>query len=210
MMRFFNVLILLLAFYSGSHAQYPNFRIHPSANNQIEQSIVRHPLNPMILFCSAYTLSGSLRSEGIYVSTNGGVNWFGTDTCSGQPVTLGHGGDPGPIIDKNGVFILTHQGGFFPGMYANFSTDQGSTWSTNFTIAQNDQDKGSPSTDDVSTSPYYGRSYLAWTRFVSPFPAVISYTSNSGSTWEAYTQINNSQPGHQSLAPVTVTSPFQG
>lgn len=185
--------------------QYPNFRIHPSDNNQIEPTIVKHPVNPTLLFCSAYTISGAFRSEGIYVSTDGGLTWVGTDTCSGIPVNTGHGGDPGPIIDKDGMFILTHQGGLFPGMYANYSTNNGATWSTNETIAQNDQDKGSASTNDVSSSSFYGRSFVIWTRFVNPFPAVISYTTNSGVNWSGIIQINNSQPGHQSLAPVTVT-----
>ena len=203
-----SIIILMLIVTGSVFAQFPNFLIHPSGNNQIEPSIVVSPQNHMLMFCSAYTISGSFRSEGIYVSTNGGTTWFGTDTCQGQPITTGHGGDPGPIIDKDGVFILTHQGGFFPGMYANFSTNNGSTWSDNFTIAQNDQDKGSPGTDNIPTSPYYGRSFLVWTRFVSTFPVVISYTTNSGTSWQTpFIQINNSLPGRQSLAPVTATSP---
>ena len=89
-----------------SYAQYPNFRIHPSTSNQIEPAIVRHPTNPLIMFASSFTIRLSFKSEGVYVTTNGGVNWFGSDTCTGTPIS-NHGGDPGPIIDKDGRLILT-------------------------------------------------------------------------------------------------------
>ncbi len=204
------VIILFLMFCREGFTQFNNFRLHPSGNAQIEPSIVRSPVNPQILFCSAYTISvngSGFRSEGIYVSTDGGVTWSGSDTCGGAPVTTGHGGDPGPIIDKNGVFLLTHQGGLVTGMFANTSSNNGSSWTSNYTIATNDQDKGSPFTDDVPASSFYGRSFLIWTRFTNPFPIVVSYTSNSGVNWSALTQINNSQTGRQSVGPVGATGP---
>jgi hypothetical protein len=207
LLKILNVIAVIAVLTGAARAQYANFRLHPSANIQIEPSIARHPLNPQILFASAFTLSGTLRSEGTYTSTDGGLTWFGSDTCQGASVTTGHGGDPGPVIDKNGVFILTHQGGVFTGMYSNYSTNNGLTWSNNNTIATNDQDKGSPSTDDVPSSPYYGRTYLVWTRFVSPFPIVISYTTNSGQSWVPFIQVNSSRPSHQSVAPVVGSGP---
>ncbi len=198
--------LLLIVFVNSAYSQFPNFRIHPSTNHQIEPAIVRHPLNPQIMFASSFTVRTSFRSEGIYVTTNGGLNWTGTDTCFGNPIS-NHGGDPGPIIDKDGRFILTHQGGFVLGMWSNYSTNLGQTWSNNLLIAGNDQDKGSPSTDDVPTSPYYGRTSLVWTRFTSPFPIVYAYTTNGGVNWSSVIQINNSISGHQSLGPVMVTGP---
>ncbi|RMG23361.1 MAG: hypothetical protein D6732_24845, partial [Methanobacteriota archaeon] len=86
----------------------PNFRIYPSDVSQTEVFITVHPQNPDILFASANTVifNPFFVSEGVYVSTDGGTSWFGSDTCSGQPITL-HGGDPGIAIDKNGTFILT-------------------------------------------------------------------------------------------------------
>lgn len=206
--KYINIFLFSVFFLSNiSYAQYTNYRIHPSSNFQLEPSIVKHPLNPSIFFVSAYTLSGALRSEGTYTSTNGGLTWFGTDTCQGAPITSGHGGDPGPIIDKNGVFILTHQGGIISGMYANYSTNLGVNWSSNSIIATNDQDKGNPGTDDVPASPFYGRTYLVWTKFTSPLPIVISYTTNSGVSWVPYIQINNTPAGHQSIAPFVVAGP---
>lgn len=198
--------LLSIILFNNSYSQFPNFRIHPSSNHQIEPAIVRHPANPLIMFASSFTVRTSFRSEGIYVTTNGGVNWTGTDTCFGSPIS-NHGGDPGPIIDKDGRLILTHQGGFILGMWSNYSTDLGQTWSNNKLIAGNDQDKGSPATDDVQNSPYYGRTYLVWTRFTSPFPIVIAYTTDGAVNWSSVIQINNSVSGHQSLGPSMVVGP---
>lgn len=63
-----------------------NFRIHPSTVTQTESFITNHPNDPNILFASAYTIRTQpsfFISEGIYVTTDQGINWFGTDTCKG-------------------------------------------------------------------------------------------------------------------------------
>ncbi|MBK8549739.1 MAG: exo-alpha-sialidase [Ignavibacteria bacterium] len=198
--------LLSIILFNNSYSQFPNFRIHPSSNHQIEPAIVRHPSNPLIMFASSFTVNTSFRSEGIYVTTNGGLNWTGTDTCFGNPIS-NHGGDPGPVIDKDGRLILTHQGGFILGMWSNYSTDLGQTWSNNKLIAGNDQDKGSPATDDVPNSPYYGRTYLVWTRFTSPFPITVAYTTDGAVNWSSVIQVNNSITGHQSLGPSMVVGP---
>jgi hypothetical protein len=191
--------IILLFFVLGSvYSQYPTYRLFPSGVNQIEPSVVRSPVNQNILFCSAYTINSSVLSEGIYISTNGGLNWTGADNISNPP---GDAGDPGPIIDKNGIFILTHQRSIPFGMYSNTSTNMGSSWGAYKTIATGDQDKGSPITDDVPASPNYGRTYLAWTRYTSPFPINISYTTNSGSNWSSLIQVNNTYNGNRSVGP---------
>jgi hypothetical protein len=206
-------ILFIIYFFSiavNSFSQFTNYRIYPSVSNQIEPFIVRHPVNQNILFASAYTIYLNFRSEGIYVSTDGGNSWRGTDTCNGAPINGGHGGDPGPIIDKDGNFILTHQGGAVVGMFANYSTNQGLNWSNNIAILTGDQDKGSPGTDDAPASPYYGRTYLVWTRFSPPFPIVISYTTNGGQSWltgSSIIQINNSYGSNRSFGPAVNVSP---
>jgi len=84
----------------------PNVRVLPRTNSyQSEVNIVRHPLNPLIMFGSsnAFNNTGTLFiSEGIYVTTNGGSSWFGSDTmklAGGTPVP-NQGGDPGIAIDR--------------------------------------------------------------------------------------------------------------
>ena len=75
----------------------PNFRVYPSTTTQSEVPISRHPTNQNIMFASsnAAHFSPFFISEGVYVTTNGGVSWFGSDTTKTTPVS-GHGGDPAP------------------------------------------------------------------------------------------------------------------
>jgi hypothetical protein len=171
-----------------------NFRIFPSTTTQTEPVVCFSPLNKQIMFASAYTIntSSAFRSEGVYVSTNGGYNWYGTDTCKGVNLQ-NHGGDPGVSIDKNGAFIITHIGSIITGVYSHYSTDMGSTWSNAYTLTSlQPEDKGSSTTDDSPSSPYYGRTYACWVNFVSPFPVLVSYSTNSGANWTSPAQINPS------------------
>lgn len=169
----------------------PNYRIYPSTSSQSEPEIVRHPLNPDILFASAFTIKGAFKSEGVYVTTNGGATWRGNDTCRGANIS-NHNGDPGPMIDKDGRFFMSHLGNGFPdGQFVHYSTDQGLTWSNQYIIALDFQDKGDIRTDGTPSSPYYGRTYLAWVQFASPFPVFITHTTNGGVNWSSNMQVNN-------------------
>ena len=173
----------------GVLAVNPSFSVLPRSNSwQSEVILVRHPINPLIMFGSSNAFNnvgGPLFiSEGVYVTTNGGASWFGSDTLTGAPIS-NHGGDPGPTIDKDGNFIESHLGFTTSGMYANYSTDNGLTWSANFTIQAGSVDKNLCGTDDAPSSPFYGRSYTVWTTFSGTYPDEISYTTNHGVTWSA-------------------------
>jgi hypothetical protein len=176
---------------TGSIRIGQNFRLYPSNVTQTETFIVRHPGNPAILFASANTidLSSGFLSEGIYVSTNAGATWRGTDTCTGAPLQY-HRGDPGIAIDKNGTFVLIRLG-FFPGLYSHYSTDNGLTWSSQRTIATMDQDRATLVSDGEPTSNHYGRSYAVWVQFAPPYPVMCVYSDNGGATWTAPAPINN-------------------
>ena len=168
-----------------------NFRLYPSNVSQTEVFIANHPLNPNVIFASANTIifNPFFVSEGIYVTTNGGFNWYGSDTCKGEPITL-HGGDPGITIDKDGTFILTRRG-FSPGLYSHYSTDFGITWSNQKTISNDDLERATMTSDAHYFSSYFGRSYAAWVKFAPPFPLQYSYTDDGGSNWSTPVQINN-------------------
>jgi len=201
-----------------------NFRIYPSGVHQTEPFITKDPSNSQIIFVSCNTLNPTtaFRSEGVYASTNGGTNWFGSDTCKGAPISL-HQGDPGVAIDKNGDFILIRLG-FPQGLYSHYSTDLGVTWSNQKTISMNaeDLDRGTIMSDGNPSSSYYGRTYVTWVRFSPPFPAYFSYTDNIAGSWSSPAQINNPpqrcQGAEVAMAPngvvnvcwaqVTSTSPF--
>ncbi len=173
-----------------------SYRIYPSSVTQTEPIVCVSPLNPLVLFASSVTINttNGFRSEGVYFSTNGGLNWFGSDTCKGENI-LNHGGDPGVAIDKNGVYILTHIGSIFYGVYSHYSLDNGSNWSSAYAIVtQQTEDKGTTTTDKIPSSPYYGRTYTSFVRFISPFPVMVSYTTNSGVSWIVPISINSPPP----------------
>jgi len=188
--------ICILLIYKTSDSQtpiFPNIRIFPSTFvSQSETDIVRHPLNPSMLFASAITINAQsgFKSEGVYVSTNYGINWFGTNTIPAE-LTINHGGDPGPMIDKDGIFYLAHIGSFISGMYVHYSADSGTTWSFQYTIASGDMDKGDITTDDSPSSPYFGRTYISYVAFIPPYPVFNSYTINGGVNWSTSLQINS-------------------
>ena len=206
---FLAVMFILLNIAGFVYSQYPppavNFRIFPSTITQTEPIVCISPLNKMILFASSYTINTSTGfiSEGVYTSTNGGYNWFGSDVCNGQNIS-NHGGDPGVSIDKNGTFILTHIGKstVIAGVYAHFSTDMGVSWSNAFTITnQQPEDKGTSSTDNSPSSPFYGRTYAVWANLQynpPPAPIQISYTTNSGVSWSVPNTLNAPAPQRSS------------
>lgn len=173
----------------------PNYPVFPSAVTQTEVVAVVHPNDPNSIFASANAISFSPQffvSEGIYVSSNGGTTFWGTDTCSGGPSIAFHGGDPGITIDKNGTFILTRNGKIpLYGLYSHRSTDQGRTWSNAKAITNVELERAWLAADNSPSSPYYGRVYAAWVRYSPPYPLVFVYTDDGGQNWSAIQQVNS-------------------
>lgn len=170
-----------------------NFRLYPSGTTQTEVFIAKSPINENILFssCNTLTFIPFFVSEGIYVSEDEGLSWNGSDSCSGDPISF-HGGDPGIAIDKNGRFILTRLGRSpFVGLYSHFSDDNGQSWSPQKAISTEDLERAAVTTDAITSSSYYGRTYAAWVKFAPPFPMVISYTDDGAENWSNPQQINN-------------------
>ncbi|MDH4070691.1 MAG: glycoside hydrolase, partial [Ignavibacteria bacterium] len=163
----------------GSLSVGESFRIYPSMVSQSETFIARHPGNHSILFVSANTINlmTGFVSEGVYVSTDAGTSWRGSDTCSGTPINF-HGGDPGIAIDKDGRFVLIRLGNTVDGLYSHFSTDNGLTWSSQRTVTLNQQDRATCASDGNPASPYYGRSYAAWVEFAIPYPVRFVFTDD--------------------------------
>ncbi len=168
----------------GNFLIFQNIIIHPSSNSKCEVLIKASPVNPSILFATAMTW----QTVGVYTSTNGGVNWYGSDSVNCSPHVL-HGGDPGITIDKNGVFIITGLGGF-PltnnpnSVISNYSTNNGISFAPTVVVsggATGVQDKDFVWTDDNPSSPFYGRSYAAWSDRSELIK--LSFTTNSGLSW---------------------------
>lgn len=131
-------------------------------------------------------------SEGIYVTTNGGNSWFGSDTCNGPNISF-HQGDPGIAIDRFGRFILTRLGKQpFYGIYSHYSTDNGLNWSQQKPITtEGEFEKASIVSDNNPTSPYYGRTYATWVKLSGTFPVEFSFTDDISQSWSQIQIINS-------------------
>ncbi|GAB4294844.1 MAG: hypothetical protein Kow0098_16700 [Ignavibacteriaceae bacterium] len=172
-----------------------NFRIYPSETTQTEVFLVTHPTDINTMFGSANTirfLPSFFVSEGVYVTTDGGNSWFGSDTCTGEIITF-HGGDPGIAIDKDGRFILTRLGDdFFRGLFSHTSTDLGATWTSQVTISLDELERATVVSDADPLSNFYGRTYAAWVVLGPPQnPLYVSYTDDGGSNWSDSIQVNS-------------------
>jgi hypothetical protein len=182
----------------GINAIGPSFRVLPNSNQQDEVILTSNRQQPLLLFGSANTSVGSTYGQGMYISTNGGLNWYGNDILPNLP---GSTSDPAPIIDKDGRFIFTtlNTSSSAATMVANYSTNNGTTWSAYTTITSASSDKNFAASDDAPSSPYYGRTYAVWSNMaLSNPPIVVSYTTNGGVSWSTPTQINTPPSGHYS------------
>lgn len=200
--KILTLILLNCLFLSSVNSQIPpSFRIFPNnAKFQVEPSICISPLNPLIMFCSAYTVNYGITfpNNSVYVSINGGLNWSCLDTFASGNNNSNHGRDPGVAIDKNGIFLLKDIGYINLGVFVYYSTNMGTTWSNAYPVITGSispEDKGTLTTDDISTSPYYGRSYTSWVTYSSSTPPVLfSYTTNSGLNWSSPAIVNPSNP----------------
>lgn len=167
----------------------PNVRVHPSTTVwQSEVPITRHPTNGNILYGSsnAVRFSPTFISEGMYLTTNGGTTWFGSDTTN-APTLSSHSGDPAPAITPNGDLYISYlYGASTVGMGVAKSTNMGQTWTNTTVLTSLSSDKNHTFVDDAVGSAYYGRVYVTWSDFSASLPnTVVSYTSNNGSSWTA-------------------------
>ncbi|MBV6479073.1 MAG: hypothetical protein HGGPFJEG_01834 [Ignavibacteria bacterium] len=172
---------------NGDYIVNPNYLVHPSFNHQSEVPIIRQYNNPNLMLASANIFSGGSTSGGltvgVYVSTNGGLNWFGSDTLNNGTNNYG---DPGPAIDGEGRFYMSYI--TLSGQIGvSSSTNLGVNWTPQviLTGSSSNSDKNFTTTNDVSSSPYYGRAYTAYTEFSGSLNNRIafSYTTNSGANW---------------------------
>jgi hypothetical protein len=167
---------------------YPNIQVLPSTTTtQTEVPLVCSRVNPNFMFGSSNAVSGTINS-GSYITTNGGLNWFGSNIINnGNPNN--QRGDPGPTIDKNQRVIFTHISsainfGSVTGTAAEYSTDFGQTFSTSFQVHTSGyDDKNLAGTDDNPASPFYGNSYMAFCNYVAG-TTFVARTTNGGVSWD--------------------------
>ena len=165
---------------NGVFAVSPNFRPLPSSSStQSEVTGYASLLNPGWIFASYNDIAGSTFRCGAIMSTNSGVNWYGVTQIANTFC------DPGPIIDKDGNFILSNIAPSY-NIGVAYSTNKGTTWSTvNIPGSTSSSDKNLSGTNYCATSPYYGHSYTVYTEFGGTYlnRIVFSRTTNGGSVW---------------------------
>lgn len=227
-MRFIPVSVLVLCSVVLLNAQFTEKPVYPGTMIQIEPTGMVHPSDSNFIFLSSVTTNTStgFRSEGVYISTDGGLTFSGSDTCRGEFI-LNHGGDPGAVVTPAGKLVLTHLGNVFQGLYSHTSTDKGITWSSAATITSaTPEDKSATIIDGFPSSPFYGRIYSCWVDLnQTPFAVNFSYSVNDGVSWSAPKTINPNPPKKSSGATAVVaadgtvyvawagissTSPFNG
>lgn len=193
------ILIALLTALSvrSAAAQHPNVRVSSAGvTNPEEPTIAIDPANPQ-------RLAGGANITYRYYSANAGLGWTeGTLTS-----TLGVAGDPVVHFDANGTLYFAHlsfpaQGDWLDRIVVQRSTDGGVTWNDGAGVGHNgvrDQDKPGLSSD-MTSSPYRGRLYLAWTEFdaygsANPSDStriLFSRSSDTGQNWSAPLRVNDS------------------
>jgi hypothetical protein len=140
---------------------------------------------------------------GTFTSFDGGSTWTDSQLPNGNSVRIS---DPAPAFD--GKFQTAHMGyvGFSGGKSGPLparvdvevatSHDGGKSWDPAVTVATGtgtltgiQHDKPWVIADNNPTSPFYGRLYVVWTRFVlshgayDESPIFLSYSDNGGTTW---------------------------
>lgn len=180
-----------------------------------EPQIIVNPTDPKNMIASSNDY-GSCCDQ-FYTTLNGGRKWFTgnmsveDDTRTGSdPVTTF---DPahGTAIHSSLNYQFTNSGETTDGdVVASVSTDGGINWDVPVEVysglgADSDplqyfNDKEWITTDTNPASPYYGRTYLTWTRFKSEFgqfkesPIWESHSDDGGYTWSTAHQISGSNP----------------
>lgn len=176
----------------------PSYRVLPSDSvSQTETNITVHPHNPDIIFSAFNTKVFNSYILGSSISTNGGINWFGTNAFA--PFSNA-AFDPAPIIDINGVMLyiaIANTTGNNYGAVCSYSTNNGFTWSDKIVIQERSADKILAGTDNSLLSPFYGRTYAVWSNYLTvPISAALSFTANNGLNWTVPKQINTVITGH--------------
>lgn len=182
-----------------------NYLISPSPYVQVEISAYSHPVNSNVKVASAITdfYEGGY-TTGFYISTNNGMNWTGTpnikNTLGNTIVTVG---DPSILISQNGNFIMTFiapsvTSGADLKVGACYSINNGANWSSTIYIPGVDTaDKPISETDNILSSPYLGRSYLAYDEMADSGEVkgvFLSYSTNGGLSWDSSRRITSVNP----------------
>jgi hypothetical protein len=207
----------------GPHSQFECVAASGGANTNLdcddpfpnnEPNIVVNPVNPLNFVASSNDY-GSCCDQ-YYTSLNNGATWSTGNMSINSPQVTGS--DPVTVFDrKNGVTIHSSLNYSFQlpkgeacrgDVVVSVSKDAGITWDPaivvdsgfgcDLSISQLFNDKEWITTDNNPASPYYGRTYLTWTKFVSTYGAYLSsaifeaHSDDGGKHWTKAQEISGS------------------
>jgi hypothetical protein len=191
--------LFLFGAFSPTFGQHPNVRISvPSATDPEEVTIAVNPANPLVLAAGA-NINYS------FVSTDGGRSWNSHRLVS---PSFGVWGDPSVLFDASGNLYYSHlsnppAGGYWiDRIVVQKSTDNGLTFNDGAGIGYNpplqNQDKEWLATD-MTSSPYSGSMYIAWTDFdrygsASPTDSsriLFSRSTDQGASWSSPVRVSD-------------------
>ena len=178
-------------------------RVFPSGTQQSEVHISINRNNPNNLITSCNSISiGSLFTtfdQGEYYTTDGGLNWSGSDFLPNNPGLL-IGGDPSTSFNSSSRGIVSTMyggsscaGGTAIGYATQSTTNQGVNWSTLAIASSNNCfDKSMIATDDEPTSPFVNNIYCSWTNFSGNTQIQFNRSTNNGISYSTPITIGNS------------------
>ena len=183
-----------------------NYKLFPSLYLQVETSVYSHPANPEVIVASAITNYYEYGfTSGFFISTDQGYSWTGTpdikNTSGSTIVTVG---DPVVLINNNGNFIMTYvapsiSGGSELKVGTSYSSNNGSSWSPTIYIPGVDTaDKPISETDNNPSSPYLGRTYMAYDELKNGGEEIkgvyFAKSIDGGYNWDSARRITDVNP----------------
>lgn len=171
----------------GILSVFSNQNIFPSSYNQSTISSAIQKNNPQVIFLGANTDVG----VGYYYTLNGGTQWSGADYL---PSSLTYSTNPSVAINSIGNFYYNY---FDTYLVVDKSMNQGTNWQGRVILpANNGFDGNSLAVVPISSSPYNGYVYTAYTRWSPPYPIVVSYSTDGGNNFSSEIQISSPSANH--------------
>jgi len=165
-----------------------NIRISPSGVHQSSLSAAILSGSPVKLFVGANTNDG----VGYYISVTGGLTWSGSDLLSGSSF---FSTNPSCVYGSSNRIHYNYYDNL---IVSDRSDNYGYNWLGRMIIPSSVLfDMNNNTADVVSTSPYFGRVYAAYSDFTMTQPAIFfSYSTDGGNTYMPSFQIGQPASGH--------------
>ena len=172
----------------GYVTTYQNISIYPSVYNQSSVSASVYLTNPAIIIAGANTDFGM----GYYYSLNNGLSWTGGDVLPGSSYLSSN-----PSCSYSNSDIINYNY-YDNNLVSDRSVNNGSVWLGRVVIpSSNVIDMNKNTVDNVSTSPYFARVYVAYSDFsLSSPPIKFSYSTDGGASYVNSVQIGSPLAGH--------------